>query len=159
MLVQAEVNVVHSRTGPRAGREDRQAAYGALPPLRWPGTGIGVSAASAQAATFSVDNGGDSGPVTPADCTDAIAGNCSFRGKPLRSANGNADPATVDHIVFSSSVTGAIALSQGQIQVAERVSIDGPGADALAVDGGGASRILYFYNVGGRSYLSGLELE
>src|SRR5262245_36581100 len=49
--------------------------------------------------------------------------------------------AGADTIVFDQQVTGTIALTSGQLTVTDSVLIAGPGADRLAVSGGGNSRI------------------
>lgn len=66
-----------------------------------------------------------------------------------------------DDIVFAPGVTGTIALSEGQLTIADKVTISGPGADALTIDAQGQSRV---FDIGGdqeTSYettLSGLTL-
>ena len=46
-----------------------------------------------------------------------------------------------DTIVFKSDLHGTIDLTSGELQVNTSVTIDGPGADRIAVSGAGASRV------------------
>jgi len=50
-----------------------------------------------------------------------------------------ADPGAT--ITFAESVTGTIALTRGRIAIDKSLTIEGPGADLLAVDGGGLDRV------------------
>lgn len=58
----------------------------------------------------------------------------------------NASPGST--VNFDSSVTGTISLTSGEISITAPMTINGPGAGVLAVDGGGASRI---FNISGVS--------
>src|SRR5215470_14127659 len=58
-------------------------------------------------------------------------------------ANSNAG---ADVIAFRHSAEGTITLSTGELSVTGDLRIDGPGADRLAVNGGGTSRV---FNVAG----------
>ncbi|HQZ95644.1 MAG TPA: choice-of-anchor Q domain-containing protein [Pyrinomonadaceae bacterium] len=49
-----------------------------------------------------------------------------------------------DTIVFGGGVTGAITLSSGEILINKNLTIDGPGAAALAISGNNSSRIFNF---------------
>ena len=80
-------------------------------------------------AIFDVSTLADSGPGS---LRDAIA-----------QANATAG---ADTITFQSAVTGTIALTTGQIAITDSVTIDGPGAAALAVSGSDLSRVFYLYN-------------
>lgn len=99
-------------------------------------------AAVAQAALLTVnvltDNAGDSCPAT-----------CSLRAA-LAAANAG------DEIQFS--VTGTIVLSQGELVVDTDVTITGPGANSLALDGNLASRVLRV-NSGVTATISGLTIQ
>ena len=59
-----------------------------------------------------------------------------------------------DTIVFSNGLTGTIQLSSGEILISNSISILGPGADKLAVNGSGVSRVFDVTN--GFSLLAGL---
>jgi predicted outer membrane repeat protein len=61
-----------------------------------------------------------------------------------------------DSIVFS-GVSGTIALTGGQINITDDLTITGPGAGSLTVDGGGTSRILHTAS-GDDLTISGLTL-
>src|SRR2546423_2245340 len=52
-------------------------------------------------------------------------------------ANANPGPDAIDF-----GVTGSIALTSGQLDITDSVSINGPGAGALTVSGSGASRVV-----------------
>ena len=102
--------------------------------------GLLLGPAAAQAATVTVTTGGDSGG----------AGNCTLR-QAIASINGggNVDGCaatgtygTDDTIVFASAVTGTITLGGTQLSITKSLSIEGPGADKLAVDGDGKSRVI-----------------
>jgi predicted outer membrane repeat protein len=81
-----------------------------------------VFAPAAEAATFSVTNTADSGPGS------------------LRQAVLDANAATgADTIDFA--VNGAITLTSGSMAITDDLTIDGPGAGALAVSGNHSSRI------------------
>lgn len=101
-------------------------------------------APGAEAATFEVTTTSDPGPGS---LRQAIA-----------DANGTSG---VDTITFAPSVTGTIALTGGQLAITEGVTVQGPGADRLTIDGGNASRVLYAYTPVGRSRdvtISGLAI-
>ena len=92
--------------------------------------GFLATVASTQAATFVVTNTSDSG-----------AGS-------LRSAiaQANASSTTAPNTVtFAPSVTGTILLTSGQIQISGPISINGPGADVLTVNGNANGRIFSVY--------------
>ena len=95
---------------------------------RWFGVVLGVvlswGSAPAWAATITVQSTGDSGGC-PGACTlrDAIA--TAMAG---------------DTIDFT--VTGAILLTTGELLVVKNLTITGPGANQLAVDGNNASRVM-----------------
>ena len=93
------------------------------------GAGLVIAPMVAEAATFQVTNLNDSG-----------AG--SLR-QAVIDANGAAG---ADEITFQAGLTGAIVLTTGQLYVTDSLDIQGPGAAALAVSGGNASRVFYLYN-------------
>ena len=75
-------------------------------------------------ATFTVSNLAD-------------AGNGSLRQAVL---DANALPGA-DAIVFAEGMQGTIALTGGQLSITDHLTIDGPGADLLAISGNDASRV------------------
>ena len=102
--------------------------------LRWMGMSVFVGAVlmgtarRASAAQFTVTNKSDSGAGS---LRDAVA-----------QANAAAGP---DTIVFATSVAGTIPLTS-EIPITDSVTITGPGAANLSLDGGGASRIFNISN-------------
>jgi hypothetical protein len=87
-----------------------------------------ILASPADAATFEVTSNADDGSG----------------GQTLREAIdlANADP-DADTITFAASVTGEITLNGTELGITNPVSIEGPGADVLAVSGNDASRVFY----------------
>src|SRR5881398_3123150 len=86
----------------------------------------------AAATTITVQDAGDGA---------ANAANCPGASCRLRDALAAANAAGGDTIDFS--VTGTITLTSGELLVDKSVTISGPGADMLAVDGNNASRVFY----------------
>lgn len=87
-------------------------------------------AAPLQAATITVTstaNGGGSCPGTNCTLRDAIAA-------------ANATVAS-DTIVFAANVTGTITLLTGELSIKQPLTINGPGANVLAISGNNASRV------------------
>ena len=64
-----------------------------------------------------------------------------------------------DTIVFAPGVTGTITLTQGTLTVSQPVTIQGPGAARLAVDGGHAVTVFQISNTSGTAALSGLTVQ
>ena len=62
-----------------------------------------------------------------------------------------------DTITFASGVTGTITLTSGQLTIGQSLTLTGPGATTLAVDGSHASRI--FAVTGGTVGISGLTIQ
>ena len=54
--------------------------------------------------------------------------------------NANANPGT-DTITFAPGLSGTIVLTSGELHITDDVTIDGPGANLLTIDGNNASRI------------------
>ncbi len=98
-------------------------------------------APAAQGATFTVTSLGDAGQGT-------------LR-QEIADANAAAGP---DDLVFQSALTGTITLLTGQIDITQPLTISGPGASALAVNGNDLSRIFYVPSAGSLA-ISGLTIE
>ena len=90
--------------------------------------GLWLMMTTASAATFTVTNTNDSG-----------AG--SLR-EAITQANATAPPNTVN---FDPALTGSIILTTGQIRIAAAMSIVGPGAGKLTIDGNANGRIFSIY--------------
>ena len=90
-------------------------------------------APAADAATFTVNSLADPGD-----------GTCDADECTLREAIEDADAAAgADVVTFQSGLTGTITLTAGDIEIDDAVSIQGPGADTIAVSGNDNSRIFY----------------
>lgn len=84
----------------------------------------------AGAVTFIVTNLNDSGPGS------------------LRQAITDANATLgLDTIAFSSTVRGTITLTTGQIQITDALTLNGPGANVLAISGNNTSRIFQLTDV------------
>jgi CSLREA domain-containing protein len=93
----------------------------------------------AQAAPVAYTVGTNANTSSGGACTTPTNNDCSLR-EAISLANTNADPG--DTIVFNSNLTGqTITLTSGELTITEPVTITGPGASQLTVDGGGTSRI------------------
>lgn len=92
-----------------------------LKALAWWTVALCTVAIPAHAATITVTNTNDSGPGS------------------LRQALATANDG--DTITFT--VTGSIALTTGELLVDKSITISGPGADNLAVDGNASSRVFH----------------
>src|SRR6266849_5575211 len=82
-----------------------------------------LSTSAASADTITVVNTNDSGPGS------------------LRQALADANDG--DTINFDSSLTGTITLTSGELLVNDSITISGPGANTLAVNGNAASRVFH----------------
>lgn len=87
-----------------------------------------VALSTAIAADFTVINNNDSGPGS------------------LRQAVLDVNAANGGSITFASHVTGTIHLTSGEMVIARNLLITGPGADVLALNGSGLSRIFHVTN-------------
>ena len=97
---------------------------------------VGLLAAPAGAlATWTVNQGGDAGN---GDCDDTT---CTLRDA-IEESNNDGEASA---IVFDASVTGEIVLTAGQLLVNESfdLTVTGPGAGVLSVNGGGNDRVFY----------------
>jgi len=121
----------------------------------------------ALAAALAVPAAGAATITVTTTADGSLPGECTLRDATI-AANTNAAVAGCaageagnDEIVFAPGVTGTIALTEGQLAIADTLVIDGPGAGALTIDAQGQSRI---FDIGGdqsTSYettLSGLTL-
>lgn len=118
---------------------------------------VALLPAAAGAATITVTTTADGSipdQCTLRDATLAASTNAAVAG----CASGDVGQ---DEIVFASEVNGTIALTEGQLTIADKVTISGPGASALTIDAQGQSRV---FDIGGdqeTSYettLSGMTL-
>src|SRR6516164_8970196 len=74
-------------------------------------------------------------------CTNTVQNNQDSGLGSLRYALDNAT--NFETITFCPSVTGTIKLTSGQLTVGNGVTIVGPGANVLALDGNGSNRVFY----------------
>ncbi|QMV73327.1 IPTL-CTERM sorting domain-containing protein [Comamonas piscis] len=95
------------------------------------------------AASYVVNNPGDSDGSNPQACALGNAQTCTLRDAVLQ-ANmlGGAPVIQFDPSVFSAAAPQTINLTNGQISLAKSMTIQGPGADAVTISGGGISRVL-----------------
>jgi hypothetical protein len=91
-------------------------------------------------------------PASFAECTSATNTTCA-----LRDALGYAISGT-DTITFKSGVSGAITLTNGALTLTTSVTITGPGAATLAVDGNNTVRV-FVINSGVHATISGLTVQ
>lgn len=106
------------------------------------GVAAGVMAAFPQAA--------GAAPIVVQNTNDSGAGS-------LREALANANPGdTID----LTGLTGTITLTTGQLEIEDAVTIQGPGASALAISGNNASRVFSMFDdlSGGTVTISGLTI-
>src|SRR4051794_23325353 len=89
-----------------------------------------LAAAQARAATITVQSTADGA---------ANAANCPGPGCRLRDALAAANSG--DTINFS--VTGTITLNSGELSIARNLTITGPGAPSLTIDGNASTRVFY----------------
>ena len=114
------------------------------------GLHIDIGAAEADQAPA----GADFVVTTTDDHNDGVAGtvDCTLR-EAIIAANAGADANT---ITFASNVTGVITLRLGELAITNDVTIVGPGAMVLAVNGNRSSRV--FNLSGGTVFISGLAI-
>lgn len=99
-----------------------------------------LGALAVQAATFNVTSLADSGPGS------------------LRQAIVDANAsAGADVIAFAA--TGTIVLAGGELSIADDLTVQGPGAGRLAIDGNGSSRVLAISGTGTDVTISGLTIR
>ena len=95
---------------------------------------MAVPVCAAQAATITVDRTDD---ADVSACSSA-ANDCTLRGA-INQAN---ESAGADTITFANNVRGKLTLQSQLPIISDALTIQGAGAKALAVDGGGATRLL-----------------
>src|SRR5262249_26545096 len=76
-----------------------------------------------------------------APCTNTVYNTQDSGPGSLRDALANATNS--ETITFCPSVTGTILLTSGQLAVSNNITIFGPGANVLAVNGNGSNRVFY----------------
>lgn len=111
------------------------------------------------AASYVVNNAGDSDGSNPQACAQGNANSCTLRDAVLQ-ANmlGGAPVIQFDASVFNPAAPQTISLAHGQISLAKSMTIEGPGADVLTVSGNGASRVLQIEAAAQPVRLAGLRL-
>ncbi|MEJ5152429.1 beta strand repeat-containing protein [Comamonas sp. MYb396] len=111
------------------------------------------------AASYVVNNAGDSDGSNPQACAQGNANTCTLRDAVLQ-ANmlGGAPVIQFDASVFNPAAPQTISLAHGQISLAKSMAIEGPGADVLTVSGNGASRVLQIEAAAQPVRLAGLRL-
>jgi hypothetical protein len=107
---------------------------------------------AAQAATLTVGSKADTTGAT--DCADSANTDCTLRQAIL---DGNNDPGST--ITFRSGLSGRITLGSGLPFIFVPMTISGPGAGQLAIDGNGAGRVFDIYtDTGDDVSISGLTI-
>ena len=111
------------------------------------------------AASYVVNNPGDSDGSQPQACAQGNANTCTLRDA-VRQANllGGSPTIRFDPAVFSAAAPQTITLAHGQISLAKDMAIEGPGANALTLSGNNASRVLQIEAAAQRVRLAGLTL-
>lgn len=127
----------HARNQRTNERRARRAAVGVSAVL---GAGA-LLAPAADAATFSVSNLSDTGAGSLRDAIDQ--------------ANQAAGP---DTITFASGLSGTISVAS-EMESTDDLTIQGPGASALTLDGGDANRVLYSTSPATSLTVSGLTFS
>jgi len=90
-----------------------------------------AQSASAAGTTFVVDTLDDPGTPDPSNCAIPVAGACSLR-EAIQAANINSG---ADTITFDPSLTGTIVLTSLLDFLDESLTVTGPGADRLTIEG------------------------
>ena len=75
----------------------------------------------------------------------------------LRAAVTYADANAGTTVTFQAGLTGTITLTTGELDITQSVTLTGPGAGTLAIDGDAASRV--FAITGGTVGISGLTIQ
>jgi hypothetical protein len=95
---------------------------------------------AAHGATITVYTPGDPFLATGADCT--LRGAIANANTDSNNSNGCQAGSGADTIEFDASVTGTIILSSSPLAITDDLTISGPGARALTIDGNANSRVL-----------------
>src|ERR1044071_9162559 len=107
------------------------------------GTAFDIGAVEVQPGSLVVLNTNDNGPG-------------SLR-QAIVDASADATALGYDIISFTPQVTGTIVLTNGELSISQGLTINGPGANVLAVSGNNASRVFHF--AGGIVSISGLTIR
>jgi len=99
-------------------------------------------------------DGTDIGAVEVSPAHGIVGTNNDNSGASLRWCINDAQPG--DTITFAPAVSGRIKLTSGELVVGNNLTILGPGAKVLAVDGNGSNRV--FHITGGSVAISGLTI-
>jgi CSLREA domain-containing protein len=110
--------------------------------------------AFATPVTYTVNSNGDEPDQLNNGICDIGDGHCTLRAA-IQEANANSPDA--DTINFAPSVTGQILLTSSLPDTADDVTINGPGADQLAIDGASTYRVLVVQS--GTTSISGLTIR
>ena len=123
-----------------------------------------IAAESAETVVMAIGLGDGYSVILPSNATvtieanDFVVTNTGDHGEgSLRQAIQNANDIGEDStVVFAEGVAGFIALTSGQIEITNAMTVQGPGADVVSVSGSGASRV---FDINGDVTLSGLTIR
>src|SRR5262245_26547475 len=93
--------------------------------------------------TASIAVAGPGCPPTTITVTNTLDSGAGSLRQAINDANACSDTNIIE---FDAGVTGTITLTSGQLLIAGHVTINGPGADVLSVDGNNATRVFYITN-------------
>jgi hypothetical protein len=111
----------------------------------------------AAVANASGGDGSDVGGLELSPFTLVVTNNNDHGPGSLRQAVLDASPVDNDLVTFAANVTGAIVLTTGELAISKAVTITGPGASQLAINGNHSS--LVFDLLSGNIALSGLTIN
>jgi CSLREA domain-containing protein len=116
---------------------------------------LAASTAPADASnTFTVDDNGDGGDQTINGICATSGSVCTLRAA-IQEANAQAGADTID---FAPAITGQIVLTSALPAITDDVTINGPGAGTLAIDGDNTYRVLVVQS-GTTDTISGLTIQ
>jgi len=95
------------------------------------GAALFAQSANAAGTTFVVTTLDDPGAPDPDNCITPVAGACSLR-EAIEASNGTP---SADTITFDPSLSGTIVLNESLEPVADSLTVTGPGADVITVEG------------------------
>ena len=95
------------------------------------GAALFASSANAAGSTFVVDTLNDPGSPDPNNCITPVPGACSLRDA-IQAANTDPD---ADTITFDPSISGTISLNAPLDSLTGSLTVTGPGADVLTIEG------------------------